>query len=492
MFRRRNPLAPGRWNPDAKFAAAVLACIAFSAIASGEPPYDIVLSGGRVIDPESGLDAVREVGIRGGVIQAVSAQPLTGGAVLDATGLVVAPGFIDLHQHAQNPEDYQLKAQDGVTTVGELEVGTSDVDRWYSARAGKTPINFAVSVGHVQCRIAVMGGPPAFLPGAATAAATNRASDEQIAKICELLERGLRRGAVAVGFGIQYTPGASPWEIVQAFRVAAKYRASCHIHVRNKGDVGSQNIYTALEEIIAASAITGAPAQICHVQSSAGPATPRVLELIADARARGLDLTTECYPYTASMTEISSAIFDPGWQERFNGIGYHDLQWGATGERLTEESFKAYRSSGGLVIIHSNTEATVEAAVASPVTMVASDGLRGHPRDAGTSARILGHYVRERKLITLTQAIDKLSLMPARRLERRVPAMRNKGRIRVGADADLVIFDPDKVIDRATYEQPDLPSAGIADVLVNGVFVVKNGSFQAGVVPGRAVRAPQN
>jgi dihydroorotase len=214
-----------------------------------------------------------------------------------------------------------------------------------------------------------------------------------------------------------------------------------------------------------------------------------VLDLVAEAVAHGSKLTVECYPYTAGMTDIKSAIFDPGWRERA-GIDYSDLQWPPTGERLTAETFERYRQTGGLVIVHSNPEEVIRAAVAHPLTFIASDGLRGHPRHAGTSARILGRYVRETKTITLMQAIAKLSLMPARRLEERVPTLRNKGRVRVGADADLVLFDPAKVIDRASYTEPHLPSAGIPHVLVAGEFVVRDGALQTGRNPGRAVRAP--
>ena len=458
-------------------------------VPAADEPFDIVLRNGRVIDPESGLDAVRNMGIRGGTVHALSTEALNGRTVIEARGLVVAPGFIDLHQHAVNAEDVVLKAQDGVTLVAELEVGVADVDAWYAARKDRLAIHHAVSVGHIPCRMAVMGDAPVFLPPANSGAATRVATDAQIAEICALIERGLKRGAVAVGFGLQYTPNAAHWEALEVFRVAQRYRASCHAHMRGKAPSGPHNLFAAVEEMIAATAVTGAPAHICHVQSTANEQTPRVLELVAAARGRGLDVSVECYPYTAGMTDISSAIFDPGWR-RDGRYDFSDLQWPPTGERLTEETFARHRKTGGLVIFHSNREETIRDVVAHPLTMIASDGLRGHPRHAGTSARILGRYVREQKVLTLPQAIEKLALMPARRLEARVPEMKNKGRIRVGADADLVVFDPETIVDRATYEKPDLPSAGIAHVLVSGVFVVKDGAFQNGVTAGRAVRAP--
>jgi N-acyl-D-aspartate/D-glutamate deacylase len=466
--------------------AAVVQCSVM--LLAADTSYDLVLRNGRVMDPESSLDAVRDVGISGGVVRMVSETRLTGRTVVDAAGLVIAPGFIDLHQHAANPEDLALKAQDGVTTIAELEVGVADVDAWYAAREGKMLLHHAVSVGHIPCRMAVMGDRPVFLPAANSGTATRVATDEQLAALRGMIERGLRRGAVAVGFGLQYTPGATQWEVLEMFRVAARFKASSHIHMRAKGGTGPQNVFSAVEELIAASVVTHAPIHVCHVQSTANQFTPQVLQLIGEARTRGLDISVECYPYTAGMTDIRSAIFDPGWR-RDGRYDFSDLQWPATGERLTAETFDRYRATGGLVIFHANTEDVIREAVAHPLTMIASDGLRGHPRHAGTSARILGHYVREEKVLTLMQAIEKLALLPARRLEARVPAMKNKGRIRVGADADLVIFDPDRVIDRATYEKPDAPSTGLRYVIVGGTFVVKDGSVVAGVSPGRGVRA---
>jgi N-acyl-D-aspartate/D-glutamate deacylase len=450
-----------------------------------------VILNGRVIDPESKTDAVRNLGISNGSIKTISSSPLRGRTVIDARGLVVAPGFIDLHQHGQDEENYRFKAMDGVTTALELEVGTGDVDAWYAEREQKTLINYGVSAGHLAARMAAMHEPVKFLPTGD--AARRAATDAEILEMKQSLEKGLKRGAVAVGFGIQYTPNASRWEILEMFRVAARYGASCHVHMRNAGVKEPASSIQALEEVISAAAITGAPLHVVHIHSTGGPATPKLLQMIAEAKRRKLDVTTECYPYIAGMTDIKSAIFDEGWQEVF-GIDYKDLQWAATGERLTKETFEQYRKIGGMVAVFSMTEEIVTAAIESPLTMIASDGIlengKGHPRTAGTYSRILGKYVREQHALTLMEALTKMTLMPAQRLERRVPSMRNKGRIRVGADADLTIFDPQTISDRSTFQEPAKYSEGIKFVLVNGVLVVKDGQLQSGVHPGRAVRAP--
>ena len=446
---------------------------------------------GRVIDPESRTDAVRNVGISNSTIKTISSNTLRGRTVIDARGLVVAPGFIDLHQHGQDEENYRFKAMDGVTTALELEVGTGDVDVWYAQREQKTLINYGVSAGHLAARMAAMHEPAEFLPTGD--AARRAATDAEIVDMKQRLDQGLKRGAVAVGFGIQYTPNASRWEILEMFRVAARYGASCHVHMRHAGVKEPGSSIQALEEVISAAAITGAPLHVVHIHSTGGPATPKLLQMIAEARSRKLDVTTECYPYIAGMTDIKSAIFDEGWQEVF-GIDYKDLQWAATGERLTKETFDRYRKIGGMVAVFSMTEEIVTAALKSPLTMIASDGIlengKGHPRTAGTYSRVLGKYVREQGVLTLMEALTKMTLMPAQRLERRVPSMKNKGRIRVGADADLTIFDAQTVTDRSTFQEPAKYAEGIRFVIVNGVLVVKEGQLQTGVHPGRPVRAP--
>ncbi len=193
------------------------------------------------------------------------------------------------------------------------------------------------------------------------------------------------------------------------------------------------------------------------------------------------------YPYTAGMTDLGSAVFDEGWQAKQGGISYGDLQWALTGERLTAESFARFRKQGGMVAIHSIPEEVVRLAISDPMVMIASDGIlengKGHPRAAGCYARVLGRYVREQHVLTLMDALRKMTLMPADRL-----GIKTKGRLAIGADADIAVFDPARVVDKATFESPAQYSEGIAYVLVGGTLVVKGGELVEGVAPGRPVR----
>jgi N-acyl-D-aspartate/D-glutamate deacylase len=455
------------------------------------PQYDVVILHGRVIDPESKLDAVRNIGIANGTIQVITSSSIRGRATIDARGLVVSPGFIDLHEHGQDQENYRYKAMDGVTTALELEVGTGDIDQWYASRQGEALINYGASIGHIPVRMSVMHDPGSFLP---TGDAAHRvASDSEIEAMKREIEKGLRRGALGVGFGINYTAAAARWEILEMFRVAAAAHAPCFVHLRFAGLKEPTSGMAALEEAIALAASTGAPLHVVHITSIGLRGTPDLLRLIAAARSRGMDITTECYPYTATQTLLESAIYDEGWREAL-GIDYKDLQWVATGERLTAETFAKYRKTGGIVIGHSIPEEIARLAIADPIVMIASDGLisegKGHPRGSGTYARVLGKYVREEKVISLGEALRRMTLMPAQRLEGIDPAMKKKGRIRVGADADLTVFDPARVIDKSTYERPAEFSEGMEYVLVGGMPVVEKGKLREGTSPGRPVRAP--
>lgn len=454
------------------------------------PVYDIVIANARVIDPETKLDATRSVGVLAGKVAAISTAALTGRDTIDARGLVLAPGFIDVHAHGQDSENYRNYAMDGVTSAMELELGTGDVDAWYAERRGKALVNYGVSVGHMRVRMRVMRD--SSMTYASGDAAHRSATDAEIAAIRAGITDGLARGAIGVGFGLSYTPAASRWEVLECFRAAAAFSAPAFVHMRYIGEQEPTSSIAALEEVLAAAAVTGASLHVMHVHSSGLRATPHLLQMIGDARARGLDVTTEAYPYAAGSSGIESALFDPGWQQAL-GIDYSDLEWAATGERMTASTFEQYRKTHGIVILHMIPEDIVTLAIASPLTFVASDArmqnAHGHPRSVGTFARVLGRYVREMHALTLMDAITKMTLMPARRLERRLPAMRHKGRVQVGADADLVVFDPNRVIDRATYERPAEYSEGIDDVLVGGVPVVRRGTLRGDVLPGQPLRA---
>ena len=463
--------------------------VLFAAGVLSAQSYDLVIANGRVIDPESNLNAIRWVGINGSTIRAVSPNALKGRTVIDAKGLVVAPGFIDLHEHGQDPEAYRFQAQDGVTSTFELEVGTADVGGWYAAREGKSAINFGVSIGHIPVRMKVMKDGGDFVPSGPGAHKT--ATPEQISEMKRLMERGFHEGAVAAGLGPTYTPAATRWEILEMFRVAARFKASCHVHLRGNAESGEPE--ANLEEVLAATAITGAPLQVVHINSSSLSHAPQMLQMIAEARAHGLDVTTEMYPYTAGETRIESARFD-SWVDRPDP-DYRNIMWVATGERLTKASFQRYRKTGGNAILFNNTEDMIDLILRNPLPMIASDGFgfetgNSHPRSAGTHARILGRYVREQHVTTLDDAIRKMTLMPAQRLEARVPAMKNKGRIRPGADADINVFDPQTVRDRSTYEKGKVPSDGVRYLLVNGRFVIRDGKLDANATPGKPIRAP--
>jgi len=462
-------------------AILVAAGLLVAVPAARQQTFDLVISGGRVMDPESGVDAVRNVGISVGRIAAISAEPLSGRSTINAAGRVVAPGFIDLHAHGQDRDGYRFQALDGVTSSFELEVGASDIDGWYAKRAPGQLINHGVSVGHIQVRMAVMKDPGTFLPTGS--GAHGKASPADVKAIAAGIEAGLRRGAVSVGAGFPYTPAAARDELLEVFRVAGRHGASVHVHIR-RGAAG-------LEEALALADEGKSALHVVHLNSAGLAQTPRMLEMIVAARASGRDVTTEAYPYTAGMTEIKSANLDEYEKPDANLLL---LEWPRTGERLTRESFNRYRREGGPVIIHTNTEEMVAVAINSPLTMIASDSYwengTGHPRTTGTFSRVLGRYARAPGSLRLMDALRKMTLMPAQRLEARVPAMRTKGRLKVGADADVVVFDAARVIDQSTYRTPSRPPIGIDDVVVNGVPVVSDGRIVEGVTPGRAVRAP--
>src|SRR5581483_392895 len=291
--------------------------------------YDLVLAGGRLMDPASNTDAVRYIGITGGKIAAVSPRPITGRQTIDVKGLVIAPGFIDMHQHRQNTENNAFKARDGVTTSLEMEVGAYPVSAWYAAREGHSLINFGASSGHIPALMAELHDTGTFLPHDNAATRVPNAAEHR--EVLDMLRRGLQEGALGIGMGLAYVKETRT-QILDVFRLAAESHVPVFVHMRNSGPVEPGAI-DSLQEVLADAAATGASLHVVHITSTCLQETPVCLAMIAGARKHGLDVTTENYPYTAGMTDIASAIFDPGWQDRQAGIGFGDLQWAATGER---------------------------------------------------------------------------------------------------------------------------------------------------------------
>ena len=464
-------------------------CILLCAPALGQT-YDIVIHGGRVLDPETGLDSVRDIGIIGQKIARISETPLAGKQTIDARGLVVAPGFIDLHQHGQDPESQRLKALDGVTTALELEIGAPDVGAFLHSKEGRSLINYGSSASHVAARAAAFQTPltyPAIIPKSGPAT-NNNVTPDQFRAIESRLEHEIAAGALGIGMGLQYTPGATRSEVIHVFGVAARHQVPIFVHVRSTGLLEPGSSIESISEVIGAAAITGAPLHIVHINSVCLKDTPECLDMVTGARERRLDVTAEAYPYAAGMTFVNSALFNPGWQEKL-GISYGQLMLPDSGEHLTKQRFDELHNSAAphLVVIFNNTEEADDAAIANPLVMIASDGITGHPRNAGTYSRVLARYVRSQHSMSLMDAIRKMSLMPAQRLETSTPEARSLGRLQEGKAADVVVFDPEKIADRSTYSAPTEPSIGVRYLLVSGVPVIENGAVVPDVHPGRAI-----
>ena len=470
-------------------------------------PYDLVILHGRVMDPETGADRIANVGLRAGKIATISNETLAGARTIEAKGLVVAPGFIDLHSHAQYAFGYDQQAQDGVTTSLELEEGVYPIAPFYAVRQGKTRINFGASVGLQSIRVKIKTGIDEegsldapfntwgkILPRKAEWAEQTLSPTERERERA-MFAQGFAAGGLGLGVLSEYLPGAGRDEIYLLMKEAGRLHAPVFVHARAAALADADNLMTPVQELIADAAATGAAVHLCHIGSKALSAIDMVLDMIDGAHSRGVDVTTEVYPYDASSTAIGSALFNPGWQERL-AAKYSDIEWPPTGERLNAESFARYRAQqpGMAIINHRIPESTVTAAVAHSGVMIASDAVvyidgKGHPRASGTFARVLGVYVREKRALSLMDALGKMTYLPAHRLEAISPAMHRKGRVQVGADADLTLFDPLTVTDRATYQSPTLTSAGISYVIVGGVPVVDRGKIVPAAYPGKGVKS---
>jgi N-acyl-D-aspartate/D-glutamate deacylase len=486
--------------------------------------WDLVLRGGRVIDPESGLDAVRDVAIAGDRIAAVGAGLTAGMASVDATGLVVTAGFIDLHSHVSDLGGLRLQAMDGVTTALELEAGVTPVAQAYRRAAAQgRPVNFGFAASWALARMeAVAGLSPdaslsAFMARISDPAWQREAEPPQVAAILARLAADLADGALGIGVLLGYAPAASPAEYLSVAALAAEAGVPTFTHARDLIEMVPDAEIDGAEEIVRAAAETGAHMHYCHVNSTSQRHIERVLGLVARAQAAGSRVSTEAYPYGSGMTGIGAAFLAPGrLGER--GLAPSSLTYARSGERIASEArLRELRNAdpGGLVIIDLLSEADpadralLMRSLTFPGAVVASDAMPltwtappadpqawplprtaiTHPRTAGTFSRAIRLLTREAGQFSLAGALAKCSLEPARLLADRVPAMRRKGRLQAGMDADVVVFDPETITDRASYGHSTRPSAGIRHVLVNGTFVVRDGGIVAEARPGRPVRA---
>lgn len=504
---------------------AVLLATATTALAN-----DIVILNGRVIDPETGLDAIRNVGVEDGLISAISEFPLEGDTVIDATGYVVSPGFIDLHAHGQSLGDYRMQAMQGVTTALELESGVLPIADWYDSQAAKNlPINYGAAAGWTYGRIATFDNtdPLATVEFFQAAQTENDwkmdiADQDQSERILSLVEQGLKEGGLGIGVNAGYAPGYGQKEYFALAELANEYGVATFTHVRYASNIEPQSSFEALKELISNAAITGAHMHICHINSTSMADIEATLALVEEAMDKGINITVEAYPYGAASTVVGAAMFTgPDWRDRMQSTA-ENFQLGQ--DRMTEDQLDDYQENkpGTFITWHFLDEskaedlAKLDLSVTHPATLIASDAtfwsyfddkgniqtytgdewplpdnVFAHPRSAGTFSKVLRSYVRERGVLSMSEAIRKMSLMPAQTLEDFVPQMRRKGRLQVGMDADIVVFDPETVSDRANYENANQPAVGVQTVLVNGGFVVQDGALVLDAPHGQPIRRTQ-
>lgn len=446
--------------------------------------FDLVIANGRVIDPESGFDGFLDVGIDGGVITAIAPPGLKARALIDASNQVVSPGFIDILSYEPNPFGIWFKAADGVTTNLAMHGVNNYANAFFNDFEGKTPIHFGGAFHQHFLRGEDLGLQPEESPTA-----------ELLTEFSELARFNLGNGFAGVAFSPEYSPGTSLAELDALAGVLAELGHTAFFHVRYSDPEPPGTSLEAVDEVIALAERTGVPAHIEHIASTGGTfVMPETIARIESARAAGLDVTADVYPYDFWATTLASYRFAGDWQGRYR-ISYGDLQVGGSSQILTEATFEQAQAENQLVAaLGSIPEEDVQLALQTPWIFIGSDAIaeesqNNHPRASGTFSRVLGRYVRELGVLDLPTALAKMTIQPAKRVESMIPAMRRKGRLRRGADADIVVFDPATIIDQSTIEQPASQSVGISHLLVEGQAVMANGELDRTKLVGRALRS---
>jgi N-acyl-D-glutamate deacylase len=488
-----------------------------------------VITGGRIVDPASGMDAIGDVAVMDGRIAAVGTG--LGGAerVIDASGLVVAPGFIDLHAHGQSIPADRMQAFDGVTTTLDLEAGVLPVSSWYRKQADKGRVlNYGAAVNWAFARIGAMTGSNAESSLEAFGNAMrdrrwieNVASEAEVAGILDRLAHGLDEGGIGIGILNAYAPGAGVQELTAVCQLAAAQNVPTFTHVAFMSRIDPESAAEAYIRLIGYAGATGAHMHICHFNSSSKSDIARCVALIAKAQAQGLPITMEAYPYGTGSTVLAAAFFsDPEFEAR-NGTGYDSVQRVTDGRRFRdrEELLAAQKEEPSTLVLwhvldienNQHHRDLLDMAVLYPGGAIASDAMpwtlsdgkaytgdawplpedaTSHPRSAGCFTRFIREWVRERRTISLIEGIRKCALIPAEILSASTPAMRNKGRLQAGADADIVVFDYEKLSDRATFTAMNRPSEGVRHLVVSGQPLIADGVLDLAARPGRPVRRP--
>lgn len=495
--------------------------------------YDVVINNGRVMDPETNFDGVRNVGIKDGKIVAITQQTISGKETIDASGHVVAPGFIEGHQHATDPFSRKVNLRDGLTTQMDFEAGAGDIAKWYADAEGKTQSNYGMVVLATLARVSVLDGPEiaatgndmgglfSHTVGAAAAKAQKEGrkpgwnatlpNKEQMTQIMAYVDEGLRQGALGVGVPVGYmTTGMTQYELYKYQELAAKYGRVTNGHVRFAGIRPPTEGQLGVQEMLANAMVLDAPFLASHLNSNMD--WEYTIPMINDAREkRGAKVWGEVYPYAAGSTIASTDILTESSMAQM-GITYSNVA-NLDGTRWDKAMYEDVRKNdpGRAIVIYNNPPEDIAKWMAMPGVVVVSDGMAivddklqyypwdssyegksVHPRSAGTRAKVL-RMVREDKNMPLMEAISKMSYLHAKYFAELggIPQFKTKGRMQEGMDADIVVFNPDTVRDNSTYEpgKGALPSTGIPYVLVNGVVVVKDSEVLE-VFPGKPIRFP--
>jgi|TARA_B100001105_G_scaffold156904_1_gene126047 dihydroorotase len=471
------PPAPTTGVPD------IQPSLGASEVAQDGRVHDVVVAGGRVIDPETGFDAVAHVGIDGDTVTRISLDPLVGSTTLDATGLVVAPGFIDILSYRPNGYGEWNKIADGVTTNLCMHGIDGPMHEFLRLTAEhRPPVNYGGATDQYSHRVSLEVN-------------LDYASDPQLNELIRLADVDIRAGALGIHEQPEYVPGVTLDEMLRHGDLAAAHGVPLCLHIRYSENLEPGTQEEAVDEAISVARRTGCAVHIEHLNSTGG--TGRMSEAVAQldsARSEGLSITACTYPYTFWATKPGTARFKD-FQEKF-GISYGDLQVAGTSTRLDEAGWRRAIAENSLVAAFAMSDDDVDTLLRTPWTLLGSDAIlerphNNHPRASGCFSRVLGHYVRDRGVLTLPEALAKMTILPARLLDGRSPAMARRGRLQAGAAADVTVFDPAAISDRATIEQTWLESTGVHHVLVGGQVVRSGGVTDRSVRPGVAILSGQ-